>query len=113
MRFNTLGMVFAGLMTFSFQTDVLAPGWNRSVTVTSLGENNVGGEVVQFTVNEVVDNSGHCSDHTGYAIRDSATLRGALALLTSAMLAGRQVDLFVTGTCDATAMPNVVGIILR
>jgi hypothetical protein len=26
------------------------------VTITSLGENNVSGEVVQFTVNEVVDN---------------------------------------------------------
>jgi hypothetical protein len=100
-------------MTLCFQTVVLASGWNRSVTVTSLGENNVGGEVVQFTVSEVVDNSGRCPNITGYAIRDSATLRGSLALLTSAMLASRQVDLFVTGTCDATGMPNVVGIILR
>jgi hypothetical protein len=91
----------------------LASGWNRSVTVTSLGENNIGGEVVQFTVNEVVDNSGHCANITGYAIRDAATLKGSLALLTSAMMAGRQVDLFVTGACDATGMPTVIGVILR
>jgi hypothetical protein len=113
MRLHTLRIVSAVGMTFCFQTVVLASGWNRSLTVTSLGENNVGGEVVQITVSDVVDNSGHCPNITGYAIRDSATLRGALALLTSAMLAGRQVDLFVTGTCDATGMPNVVGIILR
>jgi hypothetical protein len=91
----------------------LASGWNRAVTITSLGENNSGGEVVQFTVNEMVDNSGHCLNVTGYAIRDAATLRGSLALLTAAMMAGRQVDLFVTGTCDATGMPTVIGIVLR
>ena len=83
------------------------------MTVTSLGENKVGGEVVQFTVSEVVDNSGHCPDISGYAIRDPATLKGSLALLTSAMVARRQVDLFVTGTCDANGMPNVIGVILR
>ena len=113
MRLHTSRIVSAVVMTLCFHTVALASGWNRSVTVTSLGENNVVGEVVQFTVSEVVDNSGHCPNLTGYAIRDSATLRGSLALLTSAMLAGRQVDLFVTGTCDATGMPNVIGIILR
>jgi hypothetical protein len=113
MKFRTLRIVFAGVMLLCFHTAVSAPGWNRSVAVTSLGEDDVGGEVVQFTVSEVVDNSAHCPNLTGYAIRDSATLRGGLALLTSAMLTGRQVDIFVTGTCDATGMPNVIGIILR
>jgi hypothetical protein len=91
----------------------LRRGWNRTVTITSLGENNVSGEVVQFTVNEVVDNPRHCPDNTRYAIRDPATLRGSLALLTSALVAQRHVDLFVTGTCDASGMPNVIGVILR
>ena len=113
MRLRTLRIVFAGVMLVCFHAAVSAPGWNRSVAITSLGEDDVGGEVVQFTVSEVVDNSAHCPNLTGYAIRDSATLRGGLALLTSAMLTGRQVDIFVTGTCDATGMPNVVGIILR
>ena len=41
------------------------------------------------------------------------TIRGSLALLTSAMVARRQIDIFVTGTWDATGMPNVIGVILR
>jgi hypothetical protein len=106
-------MIMVVVVAVGLQSIVLASGWNRSVTITSIGENNVGGEVVQVTVNEVVDNPGHCPDKTGYAIRDPATLRGSLALLTSALVAQRQVDLFVTGACDATGMPNVIGVILR
>lgn len=113
MKSYFLTMIKAVVVVLSLQSIVLASGWNRSVTITSLGENNVNGEVVQFTVNEVVDNPGHCPDKTGYAVRDPATLRGSLALLTSALIAQRQVDLFVTGTCDATGMPNVIGVILR
>ena len=88
-------------------------GWSRGVTVTSLGELNVSGEVVQITVEESVDNSGRCSNPTGYALRDPATLKGSLALLTSALIAHQQVDLFVTGTCDPSGMPNVLGVILH
>src|SRR5580698_11604836 len=106
MKSQTLKVIIALVVEVGLQSIVLASGWNRTVTVTSLGENNVGGEVVQFTVNEVVDNPGHCPDNTGYAIRDPATLRGSLALLTSALVAQRHMDLFVTGTCDATGMPT-------
>jgi hypothetical protein len=113
MKSHSLTMIMAVVVAVGLQSNVLASGWNRSVTVTSVGENNVSGEVVQFTVNEVVDNPGHCPDKTGYAIRDPATLRGSLALLTSALVAQRQVDLLVTGTCDATGMPNVIGVNLR
>jgi len=113
MKSHSLTIIMAVAVGVGMQSIVLASGWNRSVTIISLGENNVSGEVVQFTVNEVVDNPGHCPDKTGYAIRDPATLRGSLALLTSALVAHRQVDLFVTGTCDATGMPNVVGVFLR
>jgi hypothetical protein len=113
MKWHPIKIVVAVLFTACLQTVALASGWIRSVTVTTLGENNVGGEVVQFTVNDVVDNPGHCPDATGYAIRDPATLKGSLALLSSAMVTGRHIDIFVTGTCDATGMPNVVGVILR
>jgi hypothetical protein len=88
-------------------------GWSRGVTVTSLGELNVSGEVVQITIEELLDNSAHCSNPTGYALRDPATLKGSLALLTSALIAHQQVDLFVTGTCDPSGMPNVLGVILH
>ena len=91
----------------------LASGWIRALEITSVGENNLNGEVVQFTVREEIDGSVRCPDVTGYAIRDSATLKGSLALLTSAMVAQRKVDLFLTGTCDATGMPNVIGVILH
>ena len=113
MKSHSLMMIMVVAAVVGSQSIVLASGWNRSVTINSIGENNVSGEVVQFTVNEVVDNPGHCSDKTGYAIRDSATLRGSLALLTSAMVGQRHVDLFVTDSCDATGMPNVIGVILR
>jgi hypothetical protein len=110
---HTLMIVMAVPIGIGMHSVVLASGWNRSVTITTIGENNISGEVVQITVNEVVDNPGHCPDKTGYAIRDPVTLRGSLALLTSALVAQRQVDLFVTGTCDATGMPSVIGVILR
>lgn len=113
MRWHTLRFVSVVAVTICLQQVALASGWSRGLTVISLGENNVGGEVVQFSVREEIDSSVHCPDVTGYAIRDSATLKGSLALLMSAMVAGRQVDLFVTGTCDATGMPNVIGVILH
>jgi hypothetical protein len=113
MKSYSLTIITAIVVGVGLQSIVLASGWNRTVTITSIGENNVNGEVVQFTVSDVVDNPGRCADNTGYAIRDPATLRGSLALLTSALVAQRHVDLFVTGTCDASGMPNVIGIILR
>jgi hypothetical protein len=108
-------MIFAAVFsaTIGVQQVAWASGWIRGLDITSLGENNLGGEVVQFTVREEIDSSVRCPDVTGYAIRDSATLKGSLALLTSAMVAQRKVDLFLTGTCDATGMPNVIGVILH
>jgi hypothetical protein len=110
---NTIKFVAVVSATIGVQQVALASGWLRGLGITSLGENNLGGEVVQFTVREEIDSSMRCPDVTGYAIRDSATLKGSLALLTTAMVAQRKVDLFLTGTCDATGMPNVVGVILH
>jgi hypothetical protein len=110
---TSLKFVAVFSVTTCLQQVALASGWIRGLDITSIGENNLGGEVVQLTVREEIDSSVRCQDSTGYAIRDSATLRGSLALLTSAMVAQRKVDLFLTGTCDATGMPNVVGVILH
>lgn len=95
------------------QSVALGAGWVRAISIASIGVNDVGGEVVQFSVNEVVENPRHCADATGYAIRDPATLRSSLALLTSAFVTGKQVDLYVTSTCDQTGMPTVTGVTLR
>ncbi len=87
-----------GIGVGAFTGAVALPlGWIRSITITTISDNDIDGEVVQFTVNEVVVNPAHCADSTGYAIRDPNTLRGSLALLTSAFVTGKQVDLFVTG----------------
>jgi hypothetical protein len=110
---NTMKCVAVISATICVHQVALASGWIRGLDITSLGENNLGGEVVQFTVREDIDGSVRCPDVTGYAIRDSATLKGSLALLTSAMVAQRKVDLFLTGACDATGMPSVVGVILH
>jgi hypothetical protein len=87
--------------------------WDRGLTLTTVGSLNVKGEVVEFTVAEPVDNSAHCSDPKGYAIRDSATVRDSLALLMSALMTQMPVDLYVTGACDASGMPAVVGVVLH
>jgi hypothetical protein len=110
---NSWKFVLVVSATICTQQLAFASGWIRGLDITSLGENNFGGEVVQLTVREEIDSSVRCQDNTGYAIRDSATLRGSLALLTSAMVAQRKVDLFLTGTCDVTGMPNVIGVILH
>ena len=106
-------MVSATAVGMFTQSIALAAGWSRAISLTSLTVNNICGEVVQFSVNEVVENPGHCTDPTGYAIRDSATVRSSLALLTSAFMIGKQVDLYVTGTCDQSGMPLVIGVTLR
>ena len=88
-------------------------GWIRAITIATIADNDIDGEVVQLAVTEVVDNPAHCADSTGYAIRDPNTLRSSLALLMSAFVTGKQVDLFVTGSCDKTGMPAVSGVTLR
>jgi hypothetical protein len=101
------------MMAVFAQSAAMGAGWTHAISITSLSVNDIGGEVVQFSVSDVVENSAHCTDATGYAIRDPATLRSALALLTSAFITGKQVDLFLTGACDQTGMPAVVGVALR
>ena len=107
-----LNILTIAVTALSFES-ALALGWTKGVTVTSITENNVNGEVVQITVTEIIDNAAHCTNPSGYALRDSATLKGSLALLTSSLVTGKPVDLFVTGTCDASGMPNVVGVTLH
>jgi hypothetical protein len=109
---TSVALMVMGVIAFT-QAVALPPGWIRSVSVATISDNDIDGEVVQFSVNEVVDNPAHCADSTGYAIRDPNTLRGSLALLMSAFVTGKQVDLFATGGCDKTGMPAVSGVTLR
>ena len=88
-------------------------GWIRGLTLSSVGALNVKGQVVQVTVGQAIDNPGNCRNPTGYAIRDSVTLKDSLALLTSALMTQQKVDLHLSGSCDPNGMPNVIGVILN
>ena len=112
---NRIKKLTLGGMVVSCITSSIAwgAGWNYAVTLISVEDNNFNGEVVQFAVSQSVDNSAGCSNATMYAIRDSATMHGSLAILTAALLAGRPVDIWTTGTCDPTGFPQVVGVALH
>ena len=84
-----------------------AVGWTTNLTVTSVSDVDFQGEVVTFAVNQSVDNSAGCAGSGSYAIRDANTLKGTLALLTTAFVTGTQIRAYVTGACDATGVPNV------
>ena len=82
-------MMMSAVFAFT-QAVALPSGWIRSITIETISDSDIDGEVVQITVSEVVDNPAHCADSTGYAIRDPNTVRGSLALLMSAFVTGKQ-----------------------
>lgn len=82
--------------------------WVTNLTVTSVSDNDYGGEVVQVTVSQ--GSVLGCTYTDAYEIRDINTTKGSLALLTAAFIAGRPVDLFVSGTCDSTGRPDVTAV---
>jgi hypothetical protein len=87
-----------------------ATGWQTNATLTSVASTNYGGEIVTFTINGQYDNSGGCPAPTAYTIRDAASLHGELAVLMAAFVSGRTVNIYVTGSCDSTGNPSVVGV---
>lgn len=98
---------------FSFASQTWAAGWTADVTPVAITHSLYAGEIVQVDIAEAMDNSAGCSVADFYVIRDAAHVKGALALLTAALISGRKLKLFVTGTCDATGRPNVVGVTLK
>jgi hypothetical protein len=82
--------------------------WVMNQTITSVTDNDYGGEVVQVTVSQTVVPG--CTDATAYEIRDANTIKGSLALLTAAYITGQSVNLFITGTCDSSGNPNVTAV---
>jgi len=87
--------------------DAHATGWTGKLTLTSVSDVDFQGEVVLFAVNQAVDNSAGCTGSSNYAIRDANTIKGALALLTTAFITGIQVTVYVTGACDSSGVPSV------
>ena len=97
-----LGMTMTGTAS--------ASGWTGALTITSITEADYAGEVVQLAISQAVDNSAGCTYHDVYMIRDPNILKGALALLTSALLAGRTVGVLVSTTCDTTGRPTLTAV---
>jgi len=77
-------------------------------TVTSVSDVDYGGEVVSFTVSQPVVTG--CTYTNQYAIRDTNIMKGALALLIVARLAGNSVNFYVTGACDSSGVPLVASV---
>jgi hypothetical protein len=84
-----------------------SPQFVTNVTLTQVADSDSGGEVVVFTVSQPV--LAGCPSSGGYVVRDPNVLKGALALLMTALVASRSVDFYLDGTCDSTTgMPNVI-----
>jgi len=69
LRERQIMKIFVALMVMAVgaftQAVALPSGWIRSITIASISDNDIDGEVVQLTVNEVVENPAHCADSTG------------------------------------------------
>lgn len=103
-------LILAIVQTFSWSSAQAAPGWVNNVTITSVTHAIYSGEIVQIYVAQTI--APDCPSTASYVVRDASHLKPALALAMAALLAGRPVNLFVTGSCDATGNPNVLGITL-
>jgi hypothetical protein len=90
-----------------FTTLALASGWTAPLSLVSVTELEASGEVVQIVVSQPVDNSAGCQFSDAYMVRDANILKGSLALLEGALIAGRPIAVAVATTCDATGRPAV------
>jgi hypothetical protein len=79
--------------------------WVTSLTATAVQDADYEGEVVEITVAGGTVTG--CSLADFYVIRDTAIIHGSLSLAMAALIADRQLDLFVTGACDPTGRPLV------
>jgi hypothetical protein len=82
-----------------------------NATITSVSDTDYGGELVGIAVSQPV--VAGCTSASFYALRDSNTIKGGLALATAALVAGRPIDLFVSGDCDTSGQPIVTSVTLH
>lgn len=83
------------------------------VTVTSVGSTDFGSSEFTFlTVSSPV--VAGCTHSDYYMIRDPVGINPYLAIATSALVAGRTIDIYVAGTCDsATGEPIISQIVMH
>jgi hypothetical protein len=85
--------------------------WVTNLIPIAVTDGDYAGEVVQITMS--VSTVSGCPQNDFYAVRDTNIIRGALALATAALVSGRQLDLFVSGSCDSNGRPLVTNVTMH
>jgi hypothetical protein len=86
----------------------ITPQTLYNVTLTAVAEVDYGGEEVSLNISQGILPG--CPVATAYIIRDANIIKGGLAVAMAAFLAGRQVDLYVTGSCDIGGNPLIASV---
>jgi hypothetical protein len=110
---RTTGISFA-IAVLSISPPVLAdptPAWVYSLTPTSVQDTDYNGEAVEITV--VGGTVAGCSLTDFYVLRDTVSIHGGLSLAITALVASRELDLFVTGACDPTGRPLISSVTMH
>jgi hypothetical protein len=113
--FSRLGLC-AAVLSMSLTTIARAtptPQTISGLSIVTLGTTDFGsGEITVFTVNQAV--VAGCTNNAQYVVRDPNMINAVLAILTSSLVAGRTVDIFVSGACDsATGEPLISSVTLH
>jgi hypothetical protein len=82
------------------------------VTLTGVATTDSAGEITIIIPSETVVTG--CTNANYYMVRDANSVNAFLAIATSALIAGRTVDMYVTGACDPTnGQPLISQIVLH
>jgi len=106
-KLKTVGLLAVLVLAAVPVSGAQETGWTGKFTVTSVSDVDFQGDVVMLTVNQAIDNSAGCTGSGSYALRDESRIKGYLALLTTAFVAGVSVEVFVTGVCDPAGVPSI------
>jgi hypothetical protein len=87
------------------------PAWVYSLTPTAVQDTDYNGEIVEITV--IGGTVAGCTLTDFYVLRDTVSIHGGLSLAISALVASRELDLFVTGACDTTGRPLISSVTMH
>src|SRR5690348_4728309 len=110
--------VLAALLSMASPFRVYAAaGWTNAVTITAVNQQpSVGpGAELVFIETDATTNPSSCSDRTSFYFSVADDRRKRLfAMLISAQLSGRTVQIYTTGTCHSTwGASELDGVVVR
>jgi hypothetical protein len=111
-RLGLLAVTLATCVAGSLPIVALADQWVSPVTPTQVLSSNSGGLYTQLITAEAVVNPANCPSADSYIVHDAALVNSALAIASAALIAGRQLKVYVTSSsCDPqTGRPLVTSI---